>query len=176
MSKVSTYNKAKVEKVTVDSYNPDIVGIHLHPFQHSSNTSYPYKSAYLEKHLPDYLPRKVGRPSKATAETFDKVIEGIRNRLSYVRVANNAGITYQTFNAWKKKGEVGVYPFAGFLYDLKQAERDAEAERIAAFDAYLIKSGKMSMRRWQDSAKFLERRYPDDFGRKPRSFIHVDEW
>ena len=143
----------------------DTTTIYTSPFSHNNGIYDTLKPVYI---------RKVGRPSKATDETFDKIIDGIRNRLSYVAVATQAGISYQTLNRWKKQGAAGKYPFVEFLHAFNQAEKEAEAERLAAFDAYLIE--KLKSMKWQDSARILERRYPDTWGRKPRTFILLDDW
>jgi hypothetical protein len=49
----------------------------------------------------------MGRPSKATPETVQILIEATHPKVTLAATAAFAGIDYKTLNRWRKKGEAG---------------------------------------------------------------------
>jgi len=111
--------------------------------------------------LPDVLGR--GRPSKATIDRLQLVVEGIEKGLPYDTACAIAGICYQTFRNWIKQGEQeesGI--FFDFLESVKKAEANSEQNHIDN----ITQAGGEGM--WQASAWMLERRYPRKWGKQER--------
>jgi len=107
---------------------------------------------------------KIGRPTKATPERIDTILEGIRAGLTYEVAAKRAGINRSTLAEWRKKGESGDDEYFAAFYDgIKKAEAEAEFELLNQ-----IKCAGYSPERWQALAWILERRYPDRYGRIDR--------
>ena len=103
----------------------------------------------------------MGRPSKLTPETVQKICENIRLGLRYNDAALAAGVSYSAFNLWRNKGKdqkSGKY--VEFINALKRAE--AEGER--ALVARIQKAAQGGT--WQAAAWILERRHREKWGRQ----------
>jgi transposase len=103
----------------------------------------------------------MGRPSKLTPETAQKITAAIAAG-NYLEVAAaHGGIVYGTLNTWMRKGAAANSgQYREFYEAVKRAEADAEMLRIAR----ISKAG--SEGNWQADAWYLERRYPDRWGRR----------
>lgn len=93
--------------------------------------------------------------SKLTPATQKRICEAIRLGATYVHAANAAGISYETFNEWRKTKPQ-------FSEAIQKAEGECVEEQLR-----VIRQA-ASERNWQASAWILERRYPDDYGRRER--------
>ncbi len=103
----------------------------------------------------------MARQSKLTPETQKKIVDAIAEGNYLETAAAIGGVTYTTLNNWMKKGEVassGAY--VEFLEAVKKAEAEAEALRVSR----ISKAGKEG--NWQADAWYLERRYPDRWGKR----------
>ncbi|MBE3576893.1 MAG: hypothetical protein IMX00_04305 [Limnochordales bacterium] len=103
----------------------------------------------------------MGRPTKLTPERIKILVDAVAAGNYYETACALAGITYRTFAKWREKGErakSGIY--FQFVQDLKRAEAFAEAERIKRIRE-AAKEGN-----WQADAWWLERRYPERWGRR----------
>lgn len=103
--------------------------------------------------------RKPGRPTKFTKEVQEKLLEGARRGYTIRAYCAYAGITQSCYYRWSKRKEK---KFRKFFKLLKIAEGEAEAvvfERIMSASA----------QQWQAAAWILERRYPEDYGRKTKT-------
>lgn len=101
---------------------------------------------------------KGGRPSKATAETMNKILDGIKAGMSYEGACGVARVSWVTFDKWRKAGEAGESEkFIGFLRELRYAEAIAEAEMLKK----LKEDPDTKWVAWR-----LERRFPDRWGKK----------
>ena len=93
-----------------------------------------------------------GRRTKYTPETVDKITQAIRLGATYQLACNYAGITYDTFNEWRKaKSE--------FSEAITQAEGDAAIKWLL-----LVNKGAQELPQW--AAWMLERRYPQEYGKR----------
>lgn len=103
----------------------------------------------------------MGRPSKLTPESAKKIVDAIAAG-NYLEVAAaHGGVVYSTLNEWMKKGERATTgDYREFYESVKRAEADAEMLRIAR----ISKAG--SEGNWTADAWYLERRYPDRWGRR----------
>ncbi|MHB8533024.1 MAG: hypothetical protein ACYDC2_09920 [Solirubrobacteraceae bacterium] len=113
------------------------------------------------------------RPTKLTAKLADKLVKLVEDG-NYVLVAASAcGIGRQTFYDWQKRGEKALAlaldpepkpipeserPFAELAERLDTAAAKAEVDALAM----VRKQSKL----WQASMTFLERRFPDRWGRR----------
>ena len=107
----------------------------------------------------------MGRRTKLTPETQEKIITAIRAG-NYANVAAQyAGIHESTFYDWIVRGEAakgGIY--AEFAEAVKKAEADAEARHV-------LNITNASKKEWTASAWYLERKHSDRWGRKERREI-----
>lgn len=104
--------------------------------------------------------RGKGQPTKLTPELQQKFIDALAAG-NYLRVAANyAGITYTTFYRWLEKGKtIGSGPYHEFCDAVEKAQADSEVARIER----IIKAAKTGI--WTADAWYLERRYPERWGR-----------
>jgi transposase len=101
----------------------------------------------------------MGRPSKLTPEVQEKICNAIRAGNYYEAACAYAGIGYSTFRAWIVKGENAKSgKYREFLEAIKKAECEAEVRLVAMWQKHMPEN-------WQAIATFLERRYPDRWGR-----------
>jgi len=103
-----------------------------------------------------------GRPSKLTPESQTRLLDAIRAGNHYEPACRYAGIGYSTFRTWMIKGEEQRSgQFREFLEAVKQAEAEAEMSMVAVWQ-------KEAVDNWQAARDFLERRFPERWGRKDR--------
>lgn len=103
----------------------------------------------------------MGRPTKLTPELLEK-ISGYVEAGNFVDIACQAcGINRSTYYRWKNRGETnnkGIYH--DFCNTIKKAEAVGEVSHVEK-----IREGKSG---WQSSAWWLERRFPDRWGKVDR--------
>ena len=101
---------------------------------------------------------KMGRPTKFTQETKDKILVAIRKGAPYELACNYARIDYTTLLNWRTKAEVHKeHDYVEFFKDLK------EAEGVTAL-IWLDKIDKaMNDGAWHPAAWKLERRHAKYF-------------
>ena len=119
---------------------------------------------------PTMIPAKadddMGAPTKLTEETAKIILEVI-GQGAYLRTAcQAAGISEDSLILWRKKGEAGEEPYHGFSVALKQAEANNVTRRLARIEAAAIEGN------WTADAWYLERRYPDEWGRRVQEQRH----
>ncbi len=101
----------------------------------------------------DKPPNPVGRPTKYTPETIKAVTDAIGAGMSIEDSCIYADIGKETFYGWKVE-------FPEFADAVKKAEINGKLRRILRID----KAGKEG--HWQADAWYLERKFPDEYGRK----------
>jgi hypothetical protein len=102
----------------------------------------------------------MARPSKLTPEVEKKIIDAIRTGNYYEAACAYAGINYTTFYRWMEKGEKAKSgKFCKFCKAVKQAEGDAEARIVYQWASKTPED-------WRAAQAFLERRYPERWGKK----------
>lgn len=106
----------------------------------------------------------MGRPTKLTPELQAEICELIRKG-NFVETACEAvGVHKGTYYNWRNRGErsaKGVY--CDFFNAIKRAEADGEAAHVAN-----IAADNTNTKDWQRSAWWLERRYPQRWGKVDR--------
>ena len=107
-----------------------------------------------------------GRRTKLTPEVQEKVVSAIRAG-NYANVAAEyAGIGERTFYRWLQRGQAakrGIY--RQFWQAVKKAEREAEVRAVAIIQKHMEDN-------WQAAMTYLERKFPDRWGRRDR--LRVD--
>ncbi len=104
-----------------------------------------------------------GRPSKLTPEVQAKIIQAISSGNTRKTSAAYAGIGERTLMTWlAHKGPQYV--------QFQQAIEKAEAEAVVVSVLTIRSAARDS---WQAAAWWLERRYPDEWGRKDRVTIEA---
>ncbi len=98
--------------------------------------------------------RKMGRPTKRTPEVEAKIVEAVRGGNYVETAARYAGIAPPTFYEWQAK-------FPDFAELVKNARAEAEARNVTIIQ-------QAARTQWQAGAWWLERSFPDRFGRKDR--------
>jgi transposase len=103
----------------------------------------------------------MARPSKLTPEIQKRIGDNITFGLTYRLAAELAGVTYKTFNEWNQKGQTEksgkYYQFAQYI---KKCNADG-ARKLLERIQEAAKAGNCQVCMW-----ILDRRFPDDFGRK----------
>ena len=103
----------------------------------------------------------MARPSKLTPDIQKRIGENIALGLTYRLAAESVGVTYKTLNEWNQKGQTeksGKYfDFAQHIKKCNAAGARKLLERLN--DA--VEYGNCQVCMW-----ILERRFPDEFGRR----------
>ncbi len=109
----------------------------------------------------------MGRPSKLTDETVEKLVEMIELGATYAHACNYAGVSYDSFNSWRNQGKNAKNgKYLKFLNIIKKAEGNATRKWLK-----VIEDAAEESRNWVAAAWLLERRYPDDFGKQIRQKV-----
>ena len=118
-----------------------------------------------------------GRPTDLTPTTQERIALAIRGGNDNKVAAAHAGIGESTFYAWLDRGRkerarlaassrakprASETPFVEFLETIEKAQADAEARNVA-LNAKAAQDGT-----WTAAAWWLERKYPERWGRKDR--------
>ena len=97
-----------------------------------------------------------------------------RNFIQYIAdgnyittVCNAVGVTPQSYYRWVDKAEHGIEPYVTFISEVKEAAARAEMDRVRE-----IKDAGAT--NWVASMTFLERRYPEKYGRQERTAVKED--
>lgn len=107
---------------------------------------------------------RVGRPSKLTAETVDKLLSAIEEGQTYKVACGYAAICYQTLRNWIEQARddidaENVTEYVVFLDMLSRAESAVERKAVNAW----VSAFRDDYRAARD---FLERRNPEEWGRR----------
>lgn len=102
----------------------------------------------------------MGRRSKYTPEIVKKLCHAIELGATYELAAKYAGISYETFNEWRKTKPQ-------FSEQLNEAEGKATVGWLTFIE------GSAAEGQWQAAAWKLERRYPQDYGKTIQEQQHT---
>jgi hypothetical protein len=103
----------------------------------------------------------MANPSKLTPAVRQTILENLAAGATVQASCLAAGIARQTFYDWRAKAEAGESPFVEFFAAVEQAEAQAQVERVTVIRQAMADS-------WQAAAWWLERRFPEDWGRRER--------
>jgi len=101
-------------------------------------------------------PKKIGRPSKATADRVAAIADAIATGVPACHAATAAGVHRSTLAAWRSE-----FP------DIDDILQKAESGAIAYHISVVKRAAADGV--WQASAWWLERRFPGEFGRRLRT-------
>jgi hypothetical protein len=108
-----------------------------------------------------------GRKSKLTPEVIQDLAQAIEAGMPYELACEHAEISYRSFHNWingRFPASVSEERRALFLQTIKGAEAEAMFQALAAIKA--AQNGELTPGvDWKSAAWFLERRYPEHFGR-----------
>ena len=104
----------------------------------------------------------MGRKTKLNPQLQERICQLI-SAGNYIRTACQAvGISGQTYINWMKRGEKSQ---KGSYFEFFEAVKKAEAQAIARNVAVIQSAAKET---WQAAAWWLERKHPQDWGKKER--------
>lgn len=89
------------------------------------------------------------------------MVEAIRNGNYASTAAEACGISSTTHYRWMEQGEDGIEPYSGYRDAIKRAEAEAEMNAVKVIKA-------ASLENWTAGAWYLERKFPDKWGRKDK--------
>jgi len=103
----------------------------------------------------------MARPTKLTNEVKQKIGDGVSIGLTYALAASSAGVTYQTFNQWMKLGRDSTFgKYFEFYKHIEQRNAEGALKILQKLnDAAEAGNCQVCM-------FILERRFPEDFGRR----------
>ena len=97
----------------------------------------------------------MARPTKLTPEVHEAIVDGINAGLTFRLSCARAGVTPATFYNWLEKGKVAQ---SGALMEFFNA-----VERALRLISQITLQAPAD---WRAAAFILERRFPDDYGRR----------
>ena len=103
---------------------------------------------------------------KYSKELIDEICRNIENGVLNKDAAQLSGIGESTFYDWLKEFNADGTKNDNYRIEFAESIKKAEATRKRNFIASIVKA---SNKNWQASAWYLERVYPEEFGRKERS-------
>lgn len=107
------------------------------------------------------------RRSKLTPEKQSELFTLIAGGNTNESAAALAGISSSTFYDWKARGEKAKSgKYREFYETIKRAEALAEAKRIEIIRNAMEGKGKFDQPNWTAAAWYLERRWPERWGRR----------
>ena len=96
----------------------------------------------------------MARPTKLTPEVQELICKAIRIGATYQAAAEAAGISYETFNEWRK---CKTTKFLRFSEAVDRANADAQLDLLAKVQTFGDKD-------WRASTWILEHRFKQDYG------------
>jgi hypothetical protein len=102
----------------------------------------------------------VARPSKYTPERVERFLQAVKLGSTYRLAAAYAGISHETYATW-----LDTKP------EFFAAVKEAEGAAVVGWLAKIEKAANEG--NWQAAAWKLERRLPEDFGRKDRQSVEL---
>jgi hypothetical protein len=103
----------------------------------------------------------MGRPTKRTPETLERLIKAIESGANYSLACHYARISYELFRLWARDDP-------DFLVAVREAEGRAALGWLEQID-HAADNGN-----WQAAAWQLERRYPQWYGRRAVDVRNID--
>lgn len=101
----------------------------------------------------------MARPSKLTPESSEKIVDAILHGATYKDAAESAGIDYNTFNEWMKKGADAKN---GAYREFNEAVSKANAECAVNFTRVIQSNAAKGD--WKAALEWLKRRRRGEWG------------
>lgn len=111
--------------------------------------------------IPKKPAKKPGRPTLLNPTRQAALLKAIEQGMPLKHAAAMAGMSYDTLNAWQKRGENESAPeqFRQFCQLLRHSQ-------AVAMQVHLSSICDSAKRDWRAAAWMLERRFPEDFARQ----------
>ena len=107
-----------------------------------------------------------GRPTKLTPDTQKTIVSYLRKGNTVEAAATAAGVHRVTLHEWLARGRTELSgPHVEFLAAVEQAQAMAHVNAVERLQ-------KGAEKDWKAALAFLERRYPDEWGK--RNFVQVE--
>ena len=110
----------------------------------------------------------MARRTKLTPDTKEDIVKALRAGNSRRDSALYAGVSETTFYSWMARGREGEALYAEFLEAVEKAEAQSVVRNVAIIQ-------RAAEETWQAAAWWLERKRPDDWGRRQRMDIGADK-
>ena len=122
----------------------------------------------------------MARPIKLNSRVIVKVCEGILTGASYQAAAVAAGISYDTFNEYRKGAKMALEKNASKRNELDNLMiefSEAVDQANATLEISLMKSIKTKGRRdWKATAWILQNRFPEKYAERKQVEHNMVEW
>lgn len=102
----------------------------------------------------------MGRPLKLTDDLQARIVAFLGAGAYVETAAAAAGVSKQTLYTWLRRGADGKRPFSGFLDAIERAQGEADIRDLKT----IREAAQAGV--WQAAAWRLERRHPDQWGRR----------
>ena len=102
----------------------------------------------------------MARPTKLTPEVQDLIVDGINAGLTFRLTCARVGVNPGTFYRWLETGEIvktGMY--REFYEAVERAKADSALRLVSQITLQALTD-------WRAAAFILERRFPDDYGKR----------
>jgi hypothetical protein len=110
--------------------------------------------------------KKVGRKLSLNAELQDKLCGLLRVGVPIVDACTECGISERTFHYWQSRAlEKNERKFIHFLQAVDRAKAQSKIRSIVRID-------KAAVNDWRADAWLLERRFPEEFGKRDQMKLH----
>jgi len=106
------------------------------------------------------------RPQKINSQLIDAICEDIAQGFTYDQAAQRNGISASTFFRWMLKAkDPDCDPiFIHFAAEVEAASQFSEYEALQ-----IVRSAAIINRNWKAASWFLEKRFPEKYGRRKNS-------
>lgn len=108
----------------------------------------------------------MARPSSLTPEVEERILYALRQGNYRSAAAKAAGVSFDCFREWVRKGNRGIEPYAAFNAKLKEAEGESEAALVTTIRTAAEKH-------WAAAAWLLERKYAPKWGKRDMSWENM---
>lgn len=108
-----------------------------------------------------------GRPTSLTPEVQATFCDAVKEGLTYRDACILAGIEYQTYRNWMRRGEAGEGEFFVFFDAVTRAKVEGKRENIKG----VRDAGKFD---WRARAWILEKQHPEEYGNIQRIKVEVE--
>ena len=117
-----------------------------------------------KKHIPHQ--KNPGRPCKLTPDVQKRLHDALRAGIYIEYAVTYVGISKSTYYSWMAKGDADdaaglTTEFSDFSHSIKRADAECKVRLLLLWQKQMPKN-------WKACATFLERRWPEDWGRYRR--------
>ena len=100
----------------------------------------------------------MARPTKFIPEITDTILQALKIGATYKDAAEAAGVAFNTFNEWIKRGEEGHKPFNAFYESVRKAEAQSRLNYLTTIAQAAAKGD------WKAAEAYLKRRDRANWG------------